>query len=225
MLVTVFYYICKLLAQALFLCLSRWDIRGTEAVPRSGPLIIVTNHLSIIDPVLLTASIPRQIVFMAKEELFWPDYLLSPFMRLYGAFPVRRGQPDREALRQAERTLARGLALGMFPEGTRSRSRQIQAGHPGTSLIALRSGAPILPVGLAGTEKVTGVASVLRRPRLLVRVGKPFFLPKPEGKLNASQLDLLTDLVMQRIAELLPEGYRAGCPAAQKTVEVAKALG
>lgn len=202
----LFYSGATLLMKALLLSLSRWQVNYQGEMPKSGPLIIAANHVNMVDPPLLSASIPRRIVFMAKREIYF-----SPggiFVRLFGAFPVRRGEPDRQALRQAEAVLREGLALGMFPEGTRSRTAQMQRPKAGTSLIALRSGAPIVPVGITGTEAISGLGFIFRRPKITVNVGRPFSLPPPEGKLTGAQLDELSDFIMERVAELLPEGYR-----------------
>ena len=145
---------------------------------------------------------------MIKQELYYSPRG-GPFVRAFGSFPVHRGKLDRQALHQAARVLEQGLALGMFPEGTRSPDAQLQQAYLGTALIALRSRAPILPVGINGTEKVKGVkAVVFGHPHITVTIGQPFFLPTNEDKINNVQLKELTDLIMSRIAELLPEGYR-----------------
>ncbi len=201
-----FYSTATFLMKVALLALSRWRVSFQGEIPKSGPLIIVANHLNMIDPPLLSASIPRRIVYMAKQELY-----SSPagiFIRLYGAFPVHRGEPDRRALRQAEAVLREGLALGMFPEGTRSHTAQMQQPKAGTSLIALRSGAPILPVGITGSEAISGLGFILRRPKITVNVGRPFNLPQREGKISSAQLDRLSDVIMGHIADLLPESYR-----------------
>ncbi|MBE0416044.1 MAG: 1-acyl-sn-glycerol-3-phosphate acyltransferase [Dehalococcoidia bacterium] len=212
---TLFYYLETMLMRFLLRLLMRWKVRGKEKVPTQGPLIVVANHLSLTDPPLLSASIQRRIVFMAKEEVFHHP-LQGPLVRGFRAFPVRRGQLDREALRYAEQVLKEGLALGMLPEGTRSPTAQMQKAYSGTSLLALRSGAPILPVGITGTERLKGTGW-LRRPKLTVNIGEPFNLPPIDGKLDKAQLAQSTDFIMGRIARLLPESYqgvygdRKGC--------------
>jgi len=144
---------------------------------------------------------------MAKKELFHPR-LKGYFISGFGAFPVHRGQLDREALRQAYQVLANGLALVMFPEGTRSRSGQLQPGLPGPALIAIRSGAPILPVGITGTEKIKGATWFLRRPQITVNIGHPFYLPPVSSRLTKTELTDLANYIMGHIAELLPLEYR-----------------
>jgi len=202
-----FYYIGRLLMRLVLLLLTRWRVRGRENVPAEGPLLVVANHLNLADPPLLGVSLSRKVVFMAKEELFRSRFS-SYFVRNFGAFPVHRGQLDREALRQAKRVLADGLALVMFPEATRSEDAQLQPAFSGSALIALHSGAPILPVGITGTEKIKGVAWVLRRPVITVNIGHPFYLPPVNSRLTKVEMAELTNFIMVRIADLLPPEYR-----------------
>ena len=144
---------------------------------------------------------------MAKEELFRP-WLAGYFIRSFGAFPVYRKQIDRQAIRQAKQVLAKGLVLAIFPEGKRSRNAQLQPALSGSTLIAIHSGAQILPVGITGTEKIKGVSWLLHRPQITVSIGHPFYLPPASGKLTKDELARLTNYTMERIAELLPPEYR-----------------
>jgi 1-acyl-sn-glycerol-3-phosphate acyltransferase len=144
---------------------------------------------------------------MAKEELFRSRFA-GYFVRGFGSFPVHRGQLDRQAIRDSEEVLARGQALVMFPEGMRSHVGQLRPGFPGAALIAARSGVPILPVGITGTENVWGKWWWLRRPRITVNIGAPFHLPPTDGKVTRAELAESTKLIMVRIAELLPSEYR-----------------
>ena len=203
---TLRYYLGTILVKFLLILFTRWQVKGRENVPSRGPLIVVANHLNLVDPPLLSVSIPRRIVFMAKEEAFRSP-ILGPVVRAGRAFPVQRGRLDREALRQAQQVLGQGLVLGMFPEGKRSITAEMQRAYHGTSLVAIRSGAPILPVGITGTEKLS-LLGLLRRPEITVNIGKPLSVPPIDGKLTRTQLALATDLIMVRIAELLPQSYR-----------------
>ena len=164
--------------------------------------------MTYVDPPLLGASVPRRITFMAKQELFQPS-LMGLVVRAYGAFPVRRDRLDREALHHALELLHQGGTLGMFPEGKRSFSHQLQEIQPGTAFIAARSGAPIVPVGISGSEQVRGISFIVRRPSIVVRIGHPFNLPSNEGiGSNRSRLGQYANLITDRIAELLPPSYR-----------------
>ncbi len=202
-----FYYVGRVIMRMLLFLLVRWQVKGRDNVPAQGPVLVVANHLNLADPPLLGVSLGRNVIFMAKEELFRSRFS-GYFIRNFGAFPIHRGRLDREALRQADEVLARGLALLMFPEGKRSENTQLQPAFPGTALIALRSGIPILPVGITGTEKLKGRAWLLHRPRITVNIGHPFYLPSVSSKLTKMELAECTNLIMEHIAELLPPEYR-----------------
>jgi len=192
----VFYWLMTRAMRAVVWAFGRYDVVGRERVPASGPLIVVSNHLNITDPPLLGASIPRTIHFMAKQELF--DSKFGWAMRWFGAFPVRRFEADLGALRAAQGILKRGGALGMFPEGHRSRGGGKGPPHPGTALIALRAGAPLLPVGITGTERIRTPLILLQRPRIRVVIGEPFTLPQAR-RVSADQVREGTEEIMRRI--------------------------
>jgi 1-acyl-sn-glycerol-3-phosphate acyltransferase len=111
-------------------------------------------------------------------------------------------------MHQVHRLLDDGQALVMFPEGTRSKNAQLQSAFPGAALIASRSGVPIVPVGISGTEKMKGMVWMLHRPRISVNIGHPFYLPPVNDKLTKVELAELTNSIMEHIAELLPPQYR-----------------
>mgnify|MGYP001116004781 CR=1 FL=1 len=202
-----FYYIGRAIMKMLLVLLTRWQVKGKENVPSQGPLLIVVNHLHLADPPLLAVSLPRRVMFMAKEELFRSRFS-SYFIRGFGAFPVHRGKLARQALRKANQVLAEGLALAIFPEGMRSRSGQLRPAFFGSALIASHSDIPILPVGIIGTEKIKGVTWILRRPQITINIGHPFYLPPTSSKLTKAELTELTNSIMEHIAELLPPEYR-----------------
>lgn len=201
------YYGGRVLTRVLLFLLTRWRVRGKENVPTQGPLLIVVNHLNLADPPIIGVSVNRKAIFLAKEELFRSRFS-GYIVRNYGAFPVRRGGMNKEALRKAEQLLARGMALIMFPEGGRSKGAQLESAYSGSTLIAARSGAPILPIGINGTEKIKGLAWLFRRPKITVNIGYPFYLPQVNGKLTRVELTEFTHSVMEHIAELLPVEYR-----------------
>lgn len=202
-----FYYATKLLLKIALRLFTRWQVKGIENIPRRGGLLIVSNHLNLADPPLLGISLNRKAIFMAKEEVF-RSRLTRYFFSGLGAFPVHREKLDRKALRQAKRVLDEGKVLVMFPEGTRSKNAQLQSAFSGAALVALRNGVPILPVAITGTERIKGSTWILRRPGLTVNFGSPFYPPPANGKLTKTDLAEFTNLIMGRIAELLPAEYR-----------------
>ena len=201
-----FYGIGRFLIRILSL-LTRFEVTGKENVPPTGPLIVVANHVSVADPALLSITIPRKMVFMAKEELFHYGPL-NYLVRGFGAFPVKRGSPATQAFKEAERFLSQGLALAIFPEGMRSRTGTMKEALPGVALIAYRSKAVILPVGISGTEVIKGFGWIFRRPRVKMVIGKPFILKSYGEEPDKSQLKETMDDIMRHIAELLPPEYR-----------------
>ncbi len=201
------YYGGRYFTRVVLFLFTRWRVLGREQIPDEGPLMVVSNHLNLADPPIMGCSIKRQAMFMAKEELFL-HRIQRYIVRSYGAFPVRRGGMNREALRFAEKWFDRGKVLIVFPEGRRSMEAQISGAFSGSALIAVRNRVPILPVGIYGTEKITGLTWWLRRPRITVNIGRPFNLPSVNGKVTKGQLAEFTHSIMARIAELLPGEYR-----------------
>lgn len=229
MIVPFFYWTGWLLIRLIIAVYVKVEIVGVENLPRRGGLIIVSNHLNNTDPGMVGAFLHRRVVFMAKDEMFqW--FFFGGWIRLIGAFPVRRFEADLKALRRAVHVVRRGQALVMFPEGRRSRTGSMAQGHPGTAMVALRAGAPILPVAITGSEAVRLPGAFLRpfrRTKIRMVVGQPFFLPAV-GRPNADDIKRSTDIIMGRIAEMLPPQYRGYyqdkvVPAAEAPPQQAKA--
>lgn len=187
--------------------LTRTTMRGLENLPPCGPYIVVTNHLSAIDPPLILASIPTCITVFAADT-HRHEFIVGELMNALGAIWVRRGEPDREALRSALKVLNAGGVIGVAPEGTRSRTGGLLEGKIGAAYLANRADVPLVPVALAGTE--VGLPSVLRltRPRLTVTLGKPFRLPDANPRADHQQLQAHTELIMRTLAAMLPEKLR-----------------
>jgi 1-acyl-sn-glycerol-3-phosphate acyltransferase len=196
--------------KALLRIFFSWKVNGKENVPPTGPLIVTANHVHVLDPFFLLFILPRWINFMAKEELFRSP-ILKLILQWAHTVPVsRRGttKDKREAVRQAKDILDRGLVLGMFPEGERSREGKLIRGKPGPAVMASQAGVPLLPIGIAGTDKIKGIGWLWRRHHIVINIGQPFKLPPLDGKLNKSQMRLLTHSLMNEIAALLPPEQR-----------------
>lgn len=155
----------------------RGRISGTHNIPKRGPLIVVANHASDFDPPLLSCCVQRPVSYMAKEELFRIP-VLAPAIRLYGAYPVKRGSADRSAIREALKQLDQGWAVGVFLQGTRTLDGRIPAPKLGAALIAAKAQAPLLPVSLWGTQRILPKGGKLPRAvPLTVRIGTPIAPP------------------------------------------------
>jgi 1-acyl-sn-glycerol-3-phosphate acyltransferase len=157
----------------------RGRIHGAEHVPRQGRLVVVANHASDFDPPILSSCVRRPVAYMAKEELFRVP-VLSQAIRLYGAYPVKRGSADRSALREALKQLERGWAVGIFLQGTRTVDGRISSPKLGAALIAAKAQAPLLPVSLWGTERIFKAAKWPQPVPLTIRIG-PLIAPPPLG--------------------------------------------
>jgi 1-acyl-sn-glycerol-3-phosphate acyltransferase len=198
--------ICRPLLNILF----SWKVEGRENIPLTGPLILVANHVHLLDPFFLSFGFPRWITFMAKEELFRSPFL-RPWLRWAGSLSIRREGKvieKQKILKSARDALERGLILGMFPEGGRSRDGKLKKGKPGSAVIASKTNVPLLPVGIVGTDKIKGISWLWKRPGIVVNIGKPFKLPPTYSKMSKSQMQLLTTQLMKEIAALLPPEYR-----------------
>ncbi len=199
-------------------------IIGDEHVPSSGSYILVANHCSLADPPILGWAVGRRhgrvIHFMAKEEMRrWP--LIGFLAAASGTFFVRRGEGDRASQRVALETLARGEPIGIFPEGTRSRDSRLSEAKGGATLLAMRSGAPLLPVGMAGSQRLfPGTSRVPHRTHLSITIGEPFRLEhQPTGRLDRASLAAGTERIMREVAALLPEQQRGRWDAASGSAD------
>ncbi|QDP40477.1 lysophospholipid acyltransferase family protein [Radiobacillus deserti] len=188
------YYIGKLLVGIYLRIIYRIQVVGKEHVPKSGPVIICSNHISNWDPPLVGVTCPRPIHFMAKEELFRNRFIGGLLKRLQ-AFPIKRGMKDRNALRQGLDILKDGKTLGLFPEGTRSKTGEIGEGLAGAGFFASRSSATVIPCAIIGPyEKL--------KP-LRVIYGKPIAMQElRDKKANAQEV---TDAIMGDIKKLLDQ--------------------
>jgi 1-acyl-sn-glycerol-3-phosphate acyltransferase len=203
-------------ARVLARSITRVRIEGDfDAIPREGPVILAANHISNADPVLvgawLTPRLGRRIHWLGKKEMFdWP--VVGWVARNGGIVPVDRDGADVEAFRTASRVLEAGEVLMVFPEGTRSPTAELQPPKDGLAMLALRTGATIVPIGISNTDRLWPKGRPVPRPggHVSMRVGAPFriadLLP-PELDRKAAKR-LATTLIMRRIAALLDPRHR-----------------
>ncbi|MGQ9458090.1 MAG: lysophospholipid acyltransferase family protein [Anaerolineae bacterium] len=187
--------------------LLRLEVEGLERIPARGPVILIFNHITFLDPVILTGLLPRESAAMSKVENFSKP-VVGLLLRIFGAFPVERGRVDRRALRRSLEVLERGGVLLIAPEGTRSRVPGLQEGKDGIAYVALQSGVSVIPVGIAGAERFSANLRNLRRTPVRVRVGRPFRLVPKGPKVRRPELHEMTTEAMYELAKVLPPAYR-----------------
>jgi 1-acyl-sn-glycerol-3-phosphate acyltransferase len=172
----LFYAATRGILAGLLRGVFRLEITGRELIPARGPLILAPNHRSLIDIPVAAAVTKRKVWFMAKEELF-ASKLSAALLGRLGAFPVRRGRPDRAPLQRALQLLSQGEVVGIFPEGTRRPLARFEELEEGFAYVAIRSGAPVVPVAISGTEAIFPPGGKLPHlVRIRVAVGEPFRL-------------------------------------------------
>src|SRR2546421_6469155 len=172
----VVYWIARAILQPAIRIIWRPARCGREHIPRSGPLILASNHRSFLDPFLVGICVRRPVYFVAKQELFakrWQAWLLNAL----GAFPVRRGESDQEMMRTARQIVERGDPVVMFPEGTRIREGSVGKPRRGVGRLALETGAPVVPIAIAGTEHARRGWRI-RPVKVKVRFGPPLTFPR-----------------------------------------------
>ncbi len=205
---TLTYRVATSTIKGLIRLLCRVDDAQLARVPDQGPLIIVANHVNFLEvPLLYTHLQPRPVTGFAKAET-WDNAALGALFDLGGAIPLRRGEADIAALRQALKALEAGQFLAVAPEGTRSGHGRLQPGHPGVVFLALRSGAPLLPVAYYGGELFWRNLPRLRRTDFHIVVGQPFYLDADGVKVTHQVRQQMVDEIMYQVAALLPPAYR-----------------
>jgi len=196
-----------LTARGLTRLLCRIDAESLKSVPQRGPLILVCNHINAIEvPVVFPRLHPRTVTGFAKSET-WDNPILGPMFDIWNVIPIHRGQADITALRHGLKVLEEGNILAITPEGTRSGDGRLQRGHPGMVMLALHSGAPLLPLVYYGNEEFFQNMRHLRRTDFNIRVGKPFHIAAP-GKITTELRRQITDEIMFQMAMLLPDQNR-----------------
>ena len=177
-------------------------------VPERGPLILFGNHVNFLEgPLLYTHLLPRPQAGFAKAET-WDNPALRLLANLWEVIPLHRGEADMAALRRALEALEEGRILGVAPEGTRSGDGRLQPGQPGIIFLALRSGAPLLPLVTSGTEQFWDNLRRVRRTHVRIAVGRPFYLEPGGVQVTRAVRQQMADEAMYQMAALLPPASR-----------------
>ena len=188
--------------------LCRLDAANIHEVPERGPLIVIANHTGQLEVAVFFGLLqPRPITGWAKMEA-WDNAFLNWLFNLWGVIPVRRGEGDTSALRKALKALEDGYIFGIAPEGTRNITGKLKRAHPGAVMLAIHSGAPILPMAHWGGENFLKNLSRFKRTDFHVHVGEPFRLKLEGVKVTREVRQQIVDEMMIRLAELLPSAYR-----------------
>jgi len=197
-----------IITKALIKLTCRVDAVQLARVPQKGPLIIIANHINFLEaPVMYVALQPRPVTGFAKAEN-WENPFTGWLLNLCEAIPLERGEADMSAIHTALTMLAEGRILAIAPEGTRSYHGRLQKGRPGTVMIALHSGAPILPIVYYGGERFFENIRRLRRTDFHIAVGQPFYITTNSVKVSRQIRQQIIDEMMYQLAALLPPDYR-----------------
>jgi 1-acyl-sn-glycerol-3-phosphate acyltransferase len=198
-----FQSMAKTLAGWAFTLLFHLKVDGAAHVPKGGPVIVAANHRSMLDVPLLVVAFPRPVTFMAKRTLFHGRFWTAFFHGL-GGFPVEPGQGDHGALKTGMAVLGAGAVLGVFPEGTRSFREPMGPFLNGAAWLALRSGAPIVPCAIVGTERPVGTSwwRWLRPRRVRISIGPPIAAGPLDGPVRRTSVASLTESVRSAVASL-----------------------
>jgi 1-acyl-sn-glycerol-3-phosphate acyltransferase len=205
------YEVARMLTAPARRILVRLDVQNADSLPSNGPVIIVANHLSFIDSVLLMFALPRPVAFLGKAE--YTEHRFTKWLFCgAGMIPIRRENPTDlvRAFEQVGEVLDHGEVVALFPEGTRSRDGLLHRGHSGAAHLALASGASLVPVGIVGTDAVLPTGATIVRPfrRATIRVGSPI-RPADEGWTRSTNRSrrAITDRVMAEIQQLCHQEY------------------
>lgn len=209
------HHVVRILLEIVIRLYFRLEVHGRENIPKKGPFIISPIHRSYLDTPLIGAAVWRLMRYMGAEKM-WTNRLLGWFLTAMGGFPVQRGAADREALKAALLVVERGEPLVMFPEGTRQSGPIVSEMFDGPAYVACRTGVPLIPVGLGGTERAMPKGKKFIRPvKMVVVIGAPIVPPpkKESGRVSRNAVRELTLELGQRIQDLFDEAQlRAGSP-------------
>jgi len=203
------YSFFKLLGEVIFGTYYRVKRFGLESLPRKGPLILVSNHASYMDPLLIGLTFPRQIVWMMLESIYRRP-LINFICRKARVIPVKRDERDLQALKRAIGVVKKGLVLGIFPEGRMSRDGRLQTAFgDGAAMISMKTGAPVVPAAIQGSFNSFPPRGRLPKPaRITVTYGYPLRFQRAQGKLDRERVMQATDRMRQAVEALLGDRAR-----------------
>ncbi|ABR48778.1 1-acyl-sn-glycerol-3-phosphate acyltransferase [Alkaliphilus metalliredigens QYMF] len=191
----LFYRIIKRVVNILLRLLYKLELTHVEKIPTTGKAIICSNHFNLWDPLVIGTSLPRKVHYMAKEELF-SNPLMSLIIKNLGVFPVKRGTSDIGAIKTALKILKEGNSLGMFPEGTRSKTGKMKEAMPGIAMIAIKSRSPVIPIAIISNYKLFNELKVI--------VGDPMDLSDYyDEKLTTDEYQQISQNILDTIQELM----------------------
>ncbi len=196
------------LVRFLIRTLTHTEYIHPENIPAAGPVILAINHMSHIDTPVLFVNPTRPDITALVTTKYKENAFVRWFTDVAEGIWIDRDIADFTAIRKASDVLAKGWVLGIAPEGTRSKTGQMQEGKPGTIMLALKSGAPVVPVAMTGTEDALKQLLHFHRPHITATFGEPITLPEFAPHHRSEELQRWTDILMHRIAALLPEKYR-----------------
>ncbi|MBF7082020.1 1-acyl-sn-glycerol-3-phosphate acyltransferase [Desulfallas sp. Bu1-1] len=191
----MFYRVAKIICRVILFLVRRWKVTGNAVLPSGQGMIVVANHVSYWDPVVVGCALNRRIFFMAKAELFKIPGL-GFIIKNLGAFPVQREGVDRSSIKRALDLLAAGEVVGIFPEGTRSKTGELLNPHLGAAMLAIKGGVPLLPVAVSGTKGFLGQVKVV--------IGKPMNITAcNRRKVSRDEMAAVSRDIMSEIGRLL----------------------
>ncbi|MGD8969586.1 MAG: lysophospholipid acyltransferase family protein [Anaerolineae bacterium] len=201
--------VCELLAHAAFAALADLRIIGQENLPDGGPLMVVANHFSFVDPAAMVRAVPWPIEFIGGFQMPNAPPAVKWIPKVWGYYPVHRGAFSTDALRAAEAVLEQNGVLGIFPEAG-NWATVLRPGRPGAAFLAVRTGVQILPLGFANLNDIFPSLREGKRAHVIIRIGKPFgpFQAEGRGRARRPELEAIGHEIMGRIAELIPPEKR-----------------
>jgi 1-acyl-sn-glycerol-3-phosphate acyltransferase len=216
----------RIFVRIVMFFIARIEIIGYENLPTGGGFILASNHLGRLDSAMLYYAVDREDIIMPVAEKYKNHRIFGPLVRVLGGFFINRFDADVQAIREVLKRLKKGGIFVIAPEGTRSKTEALQQGRPGVAFFASKTGLPVIPIALTGTEDRMVVDNLkhFRRSKITIHAGAPFTLPSLKGQDREQALEAAVEEIMCQIGAMLPEKYRgfyADHPRLKQLVETA----